>query len=161
MVVVLNFSKPKHTAFKRNIWQYKDGDYQKFRTLLTEINWDNILQNDNIETISTDYGEHILSAAKQSIPNKLPTIRPNDIPWMNSMVRKLIRKRHRLHKKEKRSNTEQAWSNFRKIRNETTKYIRIAKLDYKNSITNKIKREQYICKIMVQNYKIPTKSTDL
>ncbi len=82
IVVVLNFTKPKHTSFKRNIWKYDEGDFDKFRTLLNNTDWDTTLRNDDLETSVHNISQAILNAAKQSIPNKIVSIRPNDVPWM-------------------------------------------------------------------------------
>ncbi len=46
---------------------------------------------------------------------KWTTIRPNDIPWFNTNLRQLIRKRNRIHKLAKTVNNEQVWYKFRKF----------------------------------------------
>ncbi len=80
----------------------------------------------------------IINAASETIPNKLVTIRPNDIPWFNNNIRKLLRKRKKAHKKAKLANTESAWSEFRKLRNEVTKLIRKCKSEYEAKIIEKV-----------------------
>ena len=72
----------------------------------------------------------ILLAAEVSIPNKTVLIRKSDPPWMNGQVRKMIRKRRRLHKKAKRSNSDHDWSNFRKIRNKCVNLVKSTKEKY-------------------------------
>ncbi len=66
------------------------------------------------------------------------SIRPNDVPWMKGNIRKLIRQRHRLHQRAKRSNTDHAWLQFRQKRNEVTQHIRRAKSDHKESLIQQI-----------------------
>ncbi len=86
IIAVFNFSKPKHTTFQRNIWKYDDGDYDKLRTILNSTNWDTILSNNNLESSACAISDVIISAAKESIPNKRVTARPNDIPWMKGNI---------------------------------------------------------------------------
>ncbi len=113
IVIVLTFPKPEHTSFKRHIWKYDEGDFDKYRQDLNNTNWETLILANDLETSANNISTTIINSAKQSIPNKIVTIRPNDIPWMKSNVRQLIRQRRRLHKKAKNSNTEQAWTNFR------------------------------------------------
>ncbi len=101
------------------------------------MNWQEILNNENFDTTADSIANSIINAASDTIPNKLVTIRPNDIPWFNNNIRKLLRKRKKVHKKAKLANTESAWSKFRKLRNEVTKLIRKCKSDYDTKIIEK------------------------
>lgn len=137
IVTVLKFSKPKHVNFKRRIWLYERGDYNEYRRILSSTNWNEHLSHDNIDIAANIIAETILSAASHSIPNKLVTIRPTDIPWINNSIRRMIRKRNKLHKKAKSSNTTTNWANFRQSRNDTTKLIRQTKATYQQKLIDK------------------------
>ena len=86
--------------------------------------------SNNINEISDNITQHILTAAKDTIPNKKVTIRPNEPEWMNSKIKTLIRQRKRLFRKAKRTNTEHAWNKFKLKRNEVTKHLREGKIKY-------------------------------
>ncbi len=75
---------------------------------------------------------------QNSIPNKVVTIRTQDIPWFKNNIRRLIRKRNRIHKRAKVTNSETEWANFRNIRNEVTKLIRKSKSEYENKLIEKV-----------------------
>ncbi len=138
VVAVLKINKPKAIAYKRKIWLYDQGNYEDFRLKLNSINWHDILQTENLDTTADIITNSIIDAASATIPNKVVTIRPNDIPWFNNNIRKLIRKRNRYHTKAKNTNPESNWANFRKIRNEVTKLIRKSKTDYDKQIIDKL-----------------------
>jgi len=138
VVVVLNFVKPKPQTYKRRIWLYNEGDYTKFRNNLKSINWDSIINDPDLNSLADKVADNICSAASDSIPNKVITIRPDDVPWMTQDVRLLIRKRNRFHQKAKRLNTHAAWAQFRKSRNETTKVIRDTKKAHHEKLISKI-----------------------
>ena len=114
VVVVLKFIKPKQHVYKRHIWLYDRGDYENFRRIINSSNWDTIINPNDLESTANLITDAIINAAKTSIPNKYVNIRPNDVPWFQSNIRKLIRQRKRLHKKAKTINSDLAWAIFRK-----------------------------------------------
>ena len=138
IAVLLKFLKPKQSSFKRKIWKYAEGNYELYRQILAESDWEQILTGQP-EYVTEQISNTILNAATDSIPNKYVTIRPADPPWMHNEIRKLIRQRKRLHKKAKRLNTDQIWRKFRKLRNKIVKEIRSSKLNYENRIANLLK----------------------
>ncbi len=82
--------------------------------------------------------DKIKSAASESIPNKVALIRPADQTWINGYIRKLIRKRKRLYRKAKRSNSDTSWSNFKKQRNIVVSEIKKAKTEYHDNLQRKL-----------------------
>ena len=135
---VINIEKQLTKSFKRQIWQYHLGDYDLFKNELLKINWDSLIDNHNINTAAVNVTEKILEAAAKSIPNKMVQVRKNDPPWMNSNIRKMIRKRKRLNKKAKITNNEIDWSNFRRIRNKCINYVRSSKKKFLEKQINKV-----------------------
>ena len=138
VVLVLKFNKPKSSTFKRHIWLYDRGNYVAYNEQLNQTDWETLIDNNNVEEVAQNITNTILTCAKNTIPNKLVTIRPNDIPWLNNNIRKLMRKRNKLHKKAKIVNNEQSWKRFREIRNEVTKQLREAKTNYENNLIVKL-----------------------
>ncbi len=145
-ITVMKFDKPNVGYYKRRIWLYDKGDYGKYREILKNSNWDNVLRSQNPDTIVIKITDIIIDAASKSIPNKIATIRPNDIPWFNCRLRRLIRKRNIIHKKAKTNNNEITWAHFRKIRNEVTSLLRKCKLEYKDGLVEKINNDNISAK---------------
>ena len=135
-VLVLKYRKLIQKSFKRNIWLYERGDYIKYRNTLSNIDWDAILNMDNVDECATRLTDTIISTAKECIPNKNVLIRPSEPKWITSFIKKQIRQRHRLHKSAKRKNTVHIWQRFRQKRNEVTAIIRQAKVDYINKLAD-------------------------
>ena len=130
ILVTLKFRKSIQKTFKREVWLYDRGNYNHYRQKLNDANWDALFTSNNINEISDNITKHILTAAKDTIPNKKVTIRPNEPEWMNSKIKTLIRQRKRLFRKAKRTNTEHAWNKFKLNRNEVTKHLREGKIKY-------------------------------
>ena len=83
-------------------------------------------------------GNNILTAANSSIPNKVFLMRPRDLPWYHNQIKHDIRKRNRLHKIAKQTNTPASWVGFRESRNKVTTEIRNSKINNFKKITNNL-----------------------
>ena len=97
-----NFMNIKSNCYIRKNWQYDNADFDLFRQKLQDCNWN--IQNKNIGDQIQCIAENIIQSAEQSIPNKIVTIRPRDLPWFHNGIRRSIRKRNRLHGIAKRLN---------------------------------------------------------
>ena len=67
---------------------------------------------------------------KDYLPCRTVLIRPKDKPWMNSGVRKAIRKRNILLKIHNIKNSLSSWEKYRSQRNLTTALIKSSKNQY-------------------------------
>lgn len=134
----LYFPKIHTPSFKRQIWLYDRGDYNKFRDKLRNIPWVSTLNKPNLEESVDAFNHVIFSTARECIPHKYVTIRQSDPPWMCNNVRKLIRKRRRLYGKAKSLNTVAAWDNFKSIRNKCVNSVRQAKSRFYNKLSAKL-----------------------
>ena len=134
----INAPKPPRKTFKRKIWLYNQGNFDEYRRILAQTNWDNILSTGDIDKITTDISSRILGAAETTIPNRLVTIRKQDPAWLTNDIRKLIRKKNRVHDKAKRLNKQTDWNKFRKIRNKVTSVVREARNTYQINLVSKL-----------------------
>ncbi len=87
---IFKFSKPKIPKYRRTIWKYNVGDYEKLRTILSQTDWSYLNGESSIEDKCQELTSSIQKAATESIPNKSAIIRPSDSPWITGHIRKLI-----------------------------------------------------------------------
>ena len=120
------FNKPK--CYHRHIWQYNLADYNLFRQQLGSVDWNTCLEGDINESCSR-WTTTFLNIARQCIPNKVVIIRPNDKLFFTPELRRLRRKKNRMHKLAKKKNTCHYWSLFREIRNNYNSKIKEAKIN--------------------------------
>ena len=100
--VIDPFIPDQTIAFKRRVWNYKRADFDKFRDLLSQKDFETRLASiNNIDENVKYIIETIHEAASQSIPNNVVIIKQSDNPWVTSQIKNLIRKRKRYHKKFK------------------------------------------------------------
>ena len=114
---VLNFLKPKYKTFKRTIWKYEQGDCNKLRDTLENVNWGQ-LQDDDIDIFTRNITNTLTNESKLCVPNQEIVINPHEPPWINSLVKRKIRKRKRAYQKAKRTNNPRHWLKFKTLRNE-------------------------------------------
>ena len=89
--------------------------------------------------MAENFTETLIKSAEKVIPNKIVTIRPDDYPWINGKIRKLIRKRKRLFRKARKSNNNvQLWHKFKTVRNKVIYEIRASKNNYFENLANSI-----------------------
>ena len=135
--VLLKSLKQNKSTYERIIFDYNSIDIPSFQRNAQEVNWETVL-NDNINVSAKNVVESISNICKNNIPNKKVVIRPNDAPWMNGYIRKLMRKRNRIHKKAKRSNSRANWEKFRHFRNFVISEIRRLKKEHNEKLDNTI-----------------------
>jgi hypothetical protein len=85
--VGIHCSKNISRSFKREIWQYKKINYEKFEEKLIEINWNEKLDHLNdVDEICEQFTKCFLKIAQECIPTNIITIRNNDRPWFNNEI---------------------------------------------------------------------------
>lgn len=135
---IFKFSKPKLKSFTRHIWKYDQGDYDLLRTKATSTDWGSLYNND-ISVHAENITSHIISIAKECVPNKTIRIRPSDPPWITTYIKRYIRKRKTAYRKAKRTNSPVNWIKFRQLRNKVVALIRDSKKSLYEGISNKLK----------------------
>lgn len=135
--VFITFSYNQYTAFKRVVWQYKKGDFGKFNRLISSTDWE-YLKEDNFDNACENFTSRFINLAKECIPCKEVTIRPNDKPWYDSEIRTVSRKRDRLKNKAAKSGNTQDWQTYKRLRNKVNNLKKHAKEQFYNNIETTI-----------------------
>ena len=97
--------------------------------LLMNTDWKHILEND-VETAAAEFVNAIYDAATTSIPTKYAKQKHNQKRWVNADLKRHIRKRERLFKIAKQTNTAYDWDRWRYQRNIVTSTNRRLKNEY-------------------------------
>ena len=124
--------------FKRVVWDYKQGDYERFRQQVSDTDWDTIINDDDTtNNVCINFTDKFLTIAKECIPLKTILVRHNDKPWISSELKKEIIKRDRLRQKFLRLKT---LSTEQKYKSQRNKVNNIKKKQCKVSYFEKNKR---------------------
>ena len=87
-------SNIKNKSYKRKVWNFKNADFDKSRTTLQNISWNDILSINDVNETTSIFMENIIKAAEACIPRYDITVRPKDKPWFSGDLRRLIRRRN-------------------------------------------------------------------
>jgi len=134
-------NKTKSPAYKRVIYDYSNMNTDGMIEAVYYANWNEIFDEQDFESLCTNFVEKLKNIFDEFVPHKEIVIRPNDRPWMNGLIRKLMRERNRKHKIAKRKNRPLDWQQFRTIRNRVISEIRKAKRNYDEKLDHKINNE--------------------
>ena len=137
---VLNFTKPKTPIYQRKIYLYDRGNYDAFSNDLVQTDWV-ALKSNNIDTYAINVTEKIQTLADKHIPNKSIKVRKSDPPWLNTNIKRLLRKKKRLYDKYKKSKNVNHFERYKRYRNLATKEIRKSKKDVINKLTEKLENQ--------------------
>ena len=144
IMILLKFTPPRATTFKRKVWYYKLADYDKYREELSEASLLLKIQtNNNIDQNIQDFSDIILNAADISIPNKIVTIKSNDSPWITCHIKHLIRNRKRIYRQFKNTHLAHYWTKYKIMRNKAVKEIRKSKQDYFDKLDRQLSSDNH------------------
>ena len=89
-------------SYKRNVWDFKNGDFDLLRNILSNYRWDSAFLTEDVNECAAEFMSLLKMILQFCIPHYTTTIRPRDKPFMTSTLRQLMRKRDRLHKSFKK-----------------------------------------------------------
>ena len=125
------FQNPK--PYKRIMWNFKEADFDAYRRKLNEYDWNSCFESNNIDVICDKLTDNIIAAAKQTIPNKLVSVRPHDQPWYSNTLRCKKRSMLRSYRKFKNTGNSEDFNTFRKKRSDYSNSVILAKENYDKS----------------------------
>ncbi len=130
---------PKLLCYKRHVWNFKKGDFEKLNRLLNEFPWDQIFITDDINDIVDTWTDTFIELAKECIPYTEILVRPSDLPYMTSALRSLIRRKDRMFKLWAKTLRPDHREYYENLRNESCSALRKAERGYISEQCEKLK----------------------
>ena len=99
---------------KRRIACYNQADWARMRTATAELTASILsvyTEDSHIEVIWTTWKDSLTEQVQQYIPHRT-TGPKHDLPWVDCELKKLIRRRNRIHKKWKKTGREELYTAF-------------------------------------------------
>ena len=135
----LNFTYKHDSSFKREIWNFKKADFDKFRCLISTSPWHHVTMQDDINECALIWSDMFIKIAEACIPHTNVIIRPKDKPWMTSEIRRCIKNRRRIFYEFKRTNSDSVRTDYKQLRNKIVSMVKEAKN------THEAKVESILC----------------
>ncbi|VDI06516.1 Hypothetical predicted protein [Mytilus galloprovincialis] len=132
-----------HQVFKRKVYMYDRGDYDSYRHQLSLVDWDALFISNDVDVIARAITDELIDKADKNIPNRIITVRKDKPPWLTADIKRMIRKKNRIHKRAKKKNSAPDWTKFRLVRNKCNKLVLNSKTDYFSKLSTKIISETH------------------
>ena len=138
--ILLSLNRPQFATKKpshRQIWLYKQADFQTANSLLQCFSSHSLPAND-VNSLWTQWLDYFMTTMSQTIPSKV--IKQNhNLPYLTDDLVSAIRRKHKLYKDARCLNTDRTWSKYHKLRNRVTTALRKAKTNYYKALSLKLK----------------------
>ena len=114
---------------RRTVWCYSQGDYEKACELLDRVDWDQLMDEPDVDQCWQSWQSTYLNIISKCIPKKVLSSRRN-LPWINPSICQAIKRRNSLFKAYKRSSSSFKLLQYKFIRNRIVSEVRKAKLEF-------------------------------
>jgi hypothetical protein len=164
ITIQLTQNIPTYKAYKRMVWDFKRGNYVILRNLLaTDTRWNSVFSKDNINDMTCEFMDIFEKVCESCVPHYEVIVRPNCKPYITTEIKRLIRRRDRLHKAHKTHKTETTRTNYKHARNEVVSKIRRSFLDYEANqldvLNNRMLNPKSFWKTLKSKYNTTLKPT--
>ena len=111
---------------RRKIFLWKKADFDGLRSTVAEASRSFLSTLfDDIEVMWTAFKTTITSALDKHVPTKLTSTRHTH-PWVNTNLRRLMRRKQRAHRKAKQTGQPRDWERFKRVQAEVQRSTRKA-----------------------------------
>ena len=124
-----------NNASNEVIFLYKRGDFDKLRTILSEIQWSSILQGKNVDEAWEIFTTILNSAVKSCVPvTKRRSWNDNKPKWWNSQINAKLTPKKRAYLRFQATNNESDKVEYETLRRDAKKLIHQSKKNPKTYI---------------------------
>ncbi len=134
---IIPFEINSDVSYTRSVWNFKRADFLKFNELILNTDW-SVLNNGNIDDAAELFTVKFIDLAKQCIPRKEVTIRPNDKPWYDSEIRRTSKLRDKARKRAIHTGGSNDWDTYKTIRNRVNNMKKYAREAFYNGIESEL-----------------------
>ena len=136
-----DLSKQRPLVQKRQMYNFKQADFNRYRELLNKVPWDCCFLRDSINDCWINFRNVLLSVADQCIPTTI--LRPKKrMYWLSGETLHLIRKKRRAYKLAKRSGQPHHFQRYRNISNELRSLTRQDHHHHLNQVMSNLHNDQ-------------------
>ena len=127
-------------GYQKEVWNYTKGDYAKAREMAKGIDWEHILENENIDVVYNNFVEHLHAIRNECIPRKKMSVKDPKHGWFCKRAKKLVKKKKQAWNayidavKLNLSSRSQLYSRYIRIRQSVSLKIRKIKRRHENKL---------------------------
>jgi hypothetical protein len=118
----------------RDMWNFKEANFDLFREELSNVNWDDCMDSDDINDICDSWTAKFLEISERIITKKRVKVRPYDKNWYNNYLRRLKRIKDREHGTWVSNRLDLHWEIYKAARNKYFQECDRLKLEFEEHI---------------------------
>lgn len=125
---------------RRKVYLYAKADFEEIRKDMSHYN-DTFLKSSMSNSVEEDWSafkNSLSGSIEKNIPSKFVSGR-DKLPWLSPFLRRLIRRKSRLHVKFKKTGSARLRRKWHMVRRQLSKYLREARNDYINGVIGDVK----------------------
>ena len=111
---------------KREVWCYSHGDFEKANGMLDQIDWEHIIDENNVNVSWNNWQNVFLKVMSECVPRKILP-RKKHLPWITPSIHMAIKRRNSLLNTYKRTNSQLKLIQYKQVRNRVVTELRKAK----------------------------------
>ena len=136
VIVHANVRAKQNTKKSRIIHLFRNVDWENVKSFLRSTETKFFQTSHETSSVNTNwqfFRDTITQAIEKFVPKKKVSGQFS-LPWLTRPVKLLIRRKQRANNRAKKSNKDQDWEIFRKLRNKSQSFLKQAHWDYLNSL---------------------------
>ena len=118
---------------------FSQGDYESINKSLDSNKWEDILNSSDLNHSWQLFQETLLTLIKKFVPQKNNRRSNKKQPWVNREVKEALKRKNKAWKIYRQNKSDNTWSAFTQIRNNTNRIIRKRKAEYEQNLAQEIK----------------------
>ena len=125
----INFEIFKMKDSEENIFLYNQGNYERLRAILADVDWNRLLDISDIDEAWSKFINILNKAVENCIPTskRRSQNKSNKPKWWNNQIKSRLLQKKRAYRKYKLTQNERDKLEFERLRRETKKLIRQSK----------------------------------
>ena len=128
----------------RKVHKYKEADWDKIKRETVEFA-ESYTSGDNTRDVENNWSairDHLTHILESLIPSKMTTTRYN-LPWLDTRLKRMCKKKHRMYNAAKKANKQKKWDAFQSFKKNTQKALKTAHLRYlRRVLTDSAERKE-------------------
>ena len=149
----LNLHIPPAPIYLRKIWHYNHANADDIKRAVSNFSWLKHLTNIDPSQQVEIFNDKLLNIMMNYIPNRYVKIQPKDPPWINSNLRRMIKKQNKQYKKFlKHEHKSETKVKVDKFRNDCFEAINSAKRSYLDCMGTNLSESKSSPKSLLENF---------
>ena len=119
-------STQTHHVYKK-YRHFKNLSESNFQDDVSKIEWNRVYSTSDINESANEFQNLLLNSCDKDAPVRKKKVKKNSLPWINADILRLMRERDSIKNKAIKTNTDDEWKSYKKMRNYVTARLKYVK----------------------------------